>query len=41
MYGILCAVGYLAIKGSVTPDGLILVVIGIQRMIIPMLKQWI
>jgi ABC-type multidrug transport system fused ATPase/permease subunit len=36
MYGILCIIGYLALKGTVTPGGLILVVTGIQKMVFPL-----
>lgn len=35
MYGVICAVGYLAVQGKVTPGGLMLVLQGVQKMLWP------
>jgi len=36
MYGVMCGIGFLAVKGKVTPGGLLLVMEGIQRMAKPL-----
>ena len=38
MYGVICGIGFLAVKGEVTPGGLLLAVEGIQRMSKPLFE---
>lgn len=38
MYGVICGIGYLAVKGDITPGGLLLVVEGINRMAWPLFE---
>jgi ABC-type multidrug transport system fused ATPase/permease subunit len=38
MYGVICGIGYMAVKGDITPGGLLLVVEGINRMAWPLFE---